>query len=75
MSTVATVLKSARERLGLTQKELASRAFADSDFQSLISRYESGAVEPSISTLRRLAPVLRLSLGDFENLTSNKVDL
>lgn len=65
MSTVASTLKTARERLGLTQKEVATRAFDDAESQSLISRYEAGVVEPSLATLRRLAPVLGLNLGDF----------
>lgn len=66
MSTVASTLKAARERLGLTQKQLAAQVFDDTDSQSLISRYEAGVVEPSLMTLQRLAPVLKLSLGDFE---------
>ncbi|AFD28198.1 helix-turn-helix domain-containing protein [Deinococcus gobiensis] len=68
MPSVAITLKTARDRLGLTQKELAIQAFKDTDFQSLISRYEAGIVEPSIATLRRLVPVLGLSLGDFDEI-------
>lgn len=66
MSTIASTLKTARERLGLTQKQLAAQVFDDTDSQSLISRYEAGVVEPSLATLQRLAPALKLSLGDFE---------
>ena len=48
---VATELRAARERAGLTQGELGARAGTS---QATISAYESGAKEPSVATLSRL---------------------
>lgn len=67
--TTGQILKSARVACGLTQKEVAERVFDDSSYQSLVSRWEADAVEPSLSNLRRLAPVLNLSLGDFTHVS------
>lgn len=54
----------ARVRAGLTQRELARRARTS---QSAVARIESGAVSPSLETLRRLVAAcgfdLRLSLA------------
>ncbi|NLA36746.1 MAG: helix-turn-helix domain-containing protein [Actinobacteria bacterium] len=47
----ARLLREARQSAGLTQQQLARRA---STTQSVISAYESGHREPSLSTLRRL---------------------
>ncbi|SMB85907.1 helix-turn-helix domain-containing protein [Deinococcus hopiensis] len=63
--STGTLLREARDRAGLTQRDVARLAFGDEDLQSLVSRYETDLVEPSLANLRRLAPVLRLSLGDF----------
>jgi predicted nucleotidyltransferase/DNA-binding XRE family transcriptional regulator len=51
MSDIASLLREARVRAGLSQAELADLAGTS---QSAINRYERGIVEPSISTLRRL---------------------
>lgn len=48
---VASLLRDTRIRAGLSQRELAERAGTS---QPAIARYESGAVEPSLSTLSRL---------------------
>lgn len=64
-SAIGVVLKSKREAAKLTQKQLARLAYGEDDYQSLISRYEAGLVEPSMTALRTLAPVLGLNLGDF----------
>lgn len=48
---IATELRRARERAGLTQQELARRAGTS---QATISAYENGAKEPSVRTLDRL---------------------
>jgi predicted nucleotidyltransferase/DNA-binding XRE family transcriptional regulator len=45
------ILRTARHRAGLTQRELADRAGVT---QSVVSAYERGRREPSLSTLRRL---------------------
>jgi len=47
----ADVLFNARSRAGMTQGELASRALTS---QPVISAYEHGRREPSVTTLRRL---------------------
>jgi transcriptional regulator with XRE-family HTH domain len=56
------LLREARLRAGLTQKELARRAGTS---QSAIARWESGAVQPSLERLRELirACGLELTLG------------
>ena len=63
--STGTLLREARDRAGLTQRDVARLAFGDEDLQSLVSRYETDLAEPSLANLRKLAPVLRLSLGDF----------
>jgi len=57
MSTLPTpdYIRYLRKRAGLTQKELAKRAGVS---QSLIARIESGAVDPRLSTLRKILNVL-----------------
>jgi transcriptional regulator with XRE-family HTH domain len=47
----ARVLRQARRRAGLTQRELAARAGVS---QSVVGRIESGAVIPRVDTLDRL---------------------
>ena len=47
----ADLLRSARLRAGLTQRELAKRADRP---QSSVARWESGAMQPSLETLREL---------------------
>lgn len=49
MSRVGAVLKACRTRAGLTQEELAARLFIS---QSDVSKYESDAMEPHLSTLQ-----------------------
>jgi transcriptional regulator with XRE-family HTH domain len=48
---VASTLREARRRAGLTQAELAQRAGTS---QATISAYESGRKQPSVATLSRL---------------------
>jgi predicted transcriptional regulator len=50
----ARVLRQARRRAGLTQRELADRAGVP---QSQVARIESGAVVPRVDTLDRLLEV------------------
>ena len=47
----ATVLREARRRAGLTQREMASRAGVR---QPVVAAYESGRREPTIPMLRKL---------------------
>ncbi len=53
------LLREARLRAGLTQKELARRAGTS---QSAIARWESGAVQPSLERLRELIRACGLEL-------------
>jgi transcriptional regulator with XRE-family HTH domain len=59
---VSTLLQTARERAGLTQRELATKARTA---QSVVARIELGETSPSWSTLARLlnAAGFRLSAG------------
>jgi transcriptional regulator with XRE-family HTH domain len=51
MSRATFVLREARRAAGLSQRELARRAGTSS---ATLSRYESGAISPTVSTLDRL---------------------
>ena len=51
LGMAARIVRLARERSGLSQRELAARSGVP---QSLISRYEAGSVEPGLSTVQRL---------------------
>lgn len=55
----ADLLRQARRRAGLTQAELARRVGRP---QSQIARWESGRVEPSLESLRRLIRACGLEL-------------
>lgn len=65
MKTPGQLLKEARERHGVSQKQLAMRA---STTQSAISRFERDRVSPSVETLRELLYLLGedLELGAEE---------
>jgi transcriptional regulator with XRE-family HTH domain len=54
-------LKKQREALGITQEGLATRSGVD---QGSISKYESGAMQPSLSVLKKLSSVLTIT-SDF----------
>jgi transcriptional regulator with XRE-family HTH domain len=56
---VATMLREARERLGLTQQEVARRVGGT---QSMVARWESGDHEIKLQTLGRLAEALDCDL-------------
>ena len=55
----ADLLREARLRVGLTQRQLATRAGTS---QSAIARWESGAVQPSLERLRELIRACGLEL-------------
>ena len=67
----ASLVREARLRAGLTQKELAARL---NTMQSVISRWESGSVSPTIETLAEVAAAcglevqVRLAERDVEDL-------
>ena len=58
--TAAGVLKDARLRAGLTQSQLSKKA---SMTQSVISAYESGRRDPSLSTLNKLVAAAGFALN------------
>src|SRR5438132_12463641 len=51
MTRTSLVLRQARRAAGLSQRELARRAGTSS---ATLSRYESGAISPTVATLDRL---------------------
>lgn len=55
----ADLLRGARLRAGLTQRELATRAETS---QAAVARWESGAVRPSLERLRELVRACGLEL-------------
>jgi transcriptional regulator with XRE-family HTH domain len=55
----ADLIRQARRRAGLTQRELGERIRRP---QSQIARWESGRVEPSLETLRRVVRACGLEL-------------
>jgi transcriptional regulator with XRE-family HTH domain len=57
-----TRLREARERLGLTQEEVAQRSGVHA---TEVSRIEAGKRDPQISTLRRLAKAVDVKLGQL----------
>jgi transcriptional regulator with XRE-family HTH domain len=55
-------LKEIRERLGVSQREIARRSGQSS---GAVSAIELGKVSPSVETLKRLLDCLDISLADF----------
>jgi len=51
LGMAARIVRLARERSGLSQRDLSARSGVP---QSLISRYEAGTVEPGLATVQRL---------------------
>ncbi|HEX5762019.1 MAG TPA: helix-turn-helix transcriptional regulator [Solirubrobacterales bacterium] len=62
MAHFGSKLREARERLGLTQEEVAQRSGVH---VTEISRMEAGKRDPKISTLRRLAEALEVKPGQL----------
>jgi transcriptional regulator with XRE-family HTH domain len=58
MADLGTNLREARERLGLTQEQVALRSGVHA---TEVSRIEAGKRDPQVSTLRRLAKALEIS--------------
>lgn len=59
MSQAADIIRSARVRAGLSMRELARRAGTS---HATLSRYESGAIEPSFAVVERLVAACGLEL-------------
>ncbi len=55
-------LKDARFRAGLTQAELADKAGTT---QTTVARIERDAVQPEVTTIRKLAATLGVSISDL----------
>lgn len=53
-------ITSARKKAGLTQEQLASAIGVK---RAVISKYETGAIDPSISQLQKIADVLGISIS------------
>ena len=62
MKTFAENLRRYRKVCGLTQAQVARRIQVD---RTTYTKYESGAVEPSIATLRTLCDVLQVTPNDL----------
>ncbi|HSS04481.1 MAG TPA: helix-turn-helix transcriptional regulator [Solirubrobacterales bacterium] len=60
MAAFGTNLREARERLGLTQEQVAQRSGVHS---TEVSRIEAGKRDPKISTLERLAKAVEVKPG------------
>jgi transcriptional regulator with XRE-family HTH domain len=62
MAQFGTRLREARERLGLTQEDVAQRSGVH---VTEVSRMEAGKRDPKISTLRRLAKAVEVKPGQL----------
>lgn len=62
MADLGTNLRAARERLGLTQEQVAERSGVHA---TEVSRIEAGKRDPKVSTLRRLAEAVQVKPGQL----------
>jgi transcriptional regulator with XRE-family HTH domain len=60
MGALGTNLREARERLGLTQEQVAERSGVHA---TEVSRIEAGKRDPKVSTLERLAKAVEVKPG------------
>ncbi len=60
--SVSQIFKSARKKLGLTQKEVADKAGI---FPNTYSRIERGEQTPKFETIKDIAKVLKIDLSEF----------
>ena len=59
VSDYAKRIRQAREKLGLTQKDFAMKI---SEKESVLHKLETGAIEPSIETAKKLEKTLKIKL-------------
>ena len=69
---VATLIRTTRERTGLSQDGLAARAGTS---QPAVSRYESGASSPSVETLDRLLAAMGARLELAAEASPRRLDV
>jgi len=62
MADLGTNLREARERLGLTQEQVAERSGVHA---TEVSRIEAGKRDPQVSTVRRLAKAVEVKPGQL----------
>ena len=62
MAHLGTNLREARERLGLTQEQVAQRSGVHA---TEVSRIEAGKRDPQVSTVRRLAKAVDVKPGEL----------
>lgn len=62
MAALGSNLREARERLGLTQEQVAHRSGVHA---TEVSRIEAGKRDPQVSTLRRLAKAVEVKPGQL----------
>lgn len=62
MSALGTTLREARERLGLTQEQVAQRSGVHA---TEVSRIEAGKRDPQVSTVERLAEAVEVKPGQL----------
>jgi transcriptional regulator with XRE-family HTH domain len=62
MAHLGTKLREARERLGLTQEQVAQRSGVHA---TEVSRIEAGKRDPQVSTVRRLAKAVEVKPGQL----------
>ena len=60
MTALGTNLREARERLGLTQEQVADRSGVHA---TEVSRIEAGKRDPQVSTVERLAEAVKVKPG------------
>lgn len=69
-STVGDRIRERREELGLSQRELVEPGIS----YAYISRIESGARDPSVKALRKLAPKLKTTVAWLETGKDDPAD-
>lgn len=68
MNKIATVLKNAREKYGLTQQELASKAGVSRPYYCDVER---GRYTPSLRVLSKLSKILNIDLNFLKENDGN----